>query len=71
MEVTGKARKIGGSLGFIIPKEVVDSQGIKENDTLRAEIEKVVDLSDLFGKYKTGGGQKAKDELRRELWGIK
>ncbi len=71
MEVMVKARKTGGSITVVIPREVVEAERIKEHDNLILTVGKVVDLSDLFGKYKTGGGQKAKDDIRRELWGIK
>ena len=52
MEVKLKARQIGGSIGLIIPKEIVEFERISANDTLKIKIEKTGDLSFLWGKLK-------------------
>ncbi len=71
MELRVKAKKIGGSIAVIIPKEIVDTQHIKENDELSLEVEKITNSGDIFGKFKTGqSAQKSKNEIRKELWGI-
>ncbi len=71
VEGIGKARRMGGSLGIIIPKEVVEAENIKENDPVKFNMQKITDSSDIFGKFKTGqSAQKSKDDIRKELWGI-
>lgn len=50
MEAHVKARRFGGSIGVIIPKELVEEKMIKENDILKMKIDKVVDLSFMWGR---------------------
>ncbi len=52
MEVQLKARRIGGSLGIIIPLEIAKKERIKEDDTLKVKINKTSDLRFMFGKGK-------------------
>lgn len=52
MEVQVKARKFGGSIGIIIPSNIVEEKMIRENDTLKMKIEKVADLSFMWAKGK-------------------
>ena len=70
METICKPRKWGNSLGIIIPKEVVDAEGIKEGKEIVVNIRKnKVNLSNLFGKLKGYDldAQKMKDESRK-IW---
>lgn len=63
-----KARKWGDSIAVIIPKFIVEAQRIKPHDEVTISIEKEDDISDLFGKFKTGKtAQQLKDESR-EGW---
>ena len=41
MEFVVKVKKRGKSLRFILPKEAIDMLGIKENSTVRFEINKM------------------------------
>ena len=52
METKLIAKQIGGSIGIIIPKNVVKLERIAVNDTLKIKIEKTGDLSFLWGKLK-------------------
>ena len=52
MEALVKAKRIGGSLGVIIPKEIVKQEKILEEDTLNIKVEKTDNLNFLWGKYK-------------------
>jgi len=63
------AKKWGNSLAVILPKELVEKEGIKENKKVIIEIVKEADLSDIFGSIKKRkmSGQEAKD-LMREGW---
>ncbi|HZX19711.1 MAG TPA: AbrB/MazE/SpoVT family DNA-binding domain-containing protein [archaeon] len=65
IEVTIK--KWGNSKGAIFPKEFLEKQGIKENDTVLLEVVKKMNLSKVFGSApkRTMSGQKFKDMVRK------
>lgn len=67
MEIECRTRKFGGSIGIIIPRDVVEKEGIKPNQQIRVEIRKQVKVRDVFGLFadwKTPV-QKLKDEARK------
>ena len=65
MELEAIAKKWGSSIGFVIPKEVVEKEKIKPNSKVKFEIIKVSDISDTFGKLKRKiSGQEFKDRAR-------
>ncbi|MBI2970898.1 MAG: hypothetical protein HYY37_00590 [Candidatus Aenigmarchaeota archaeon] len=66
-EVVCKTRKIGGSIGIILPREVVKEEGIRPDQNIRVHIKKQVKVKDVFGmfpQWKTPA-QKLKDEARK------
>lgn len=65
MEVQLKARRIGGSLGIIIPLEIARKERIVDNDTLKVKIKKTSDLSFMFGKGKNI--KKSTKQIMREI----
>lgn len=66
MEAESIARKWGNSLGFIIPKEIVEQENIKPNTKIKFEIRKVNDISHTFGILKRKmSGQEFKDRARK------
>ena len=71
MAVTVITKKWGNSIGLIIPKEVVEKEGIKVEQKVSLEVKPMKNsLAELFGKYKTNKPtQQIKDELKKELWG--
>lgn len=52
METITKAKKIGGSIGVIIPKEIIDKEQIKAEDTVKIKIERKDNLNSLWGILK-------------------
>ena len=65
METEAIARKWGDSIGFILPKAIVDKEKIKPNSKVKFEIIKVTDISNTFGKLKRKiSGQEFKDRAR-------
>ncbi len=52
MQSVVKARKIGGSIGIILPREIVERERIGSDDTLKITIEKTADLNFLWGRWK-------------------
>ena len=66
-EIECKTRKIGGSIGIILPKDAVEREGIKPDQNIVVEIKKQVKVKDVFGMFpdwKTPT-QKLKDEARK------
>ena len=65
MEALVKAKRIGGSLGVIIPKEIVKQEKILEEDTLNIKVEKTDNLNFLWEKYK--GIKMPTDQIMKEI----
>ena len=65
METIIKAKKMGGSIGIIIPREIVIREKISPEDTLKIEIEKTSDLSFLWGRWKDV--KKSTDKIMEEI----
>lgn len=65
--VVARVRKWGNSLGIVLPKDFSETKRLNEGDEVFiSEVVKVTDLSDVFGKVKTGRtGQEFKDEARK------
>jgi hypothetical protein len=57
-----KARKVGGSLVVTLPKELVETQKIKENEFLEITVKKC--RKNGFGVFKGMAPFTAKDELK-------
>ena len=72
MEVVGKVRKWGNSLGVVLPKDFVKEQKLEEGDEVIVSRKKQVDLKPLFGLLKGSKikmtAQEFKDEARKG-WG--
>lgn len=69
MKASARVRKIGNSLGVVIPSEEAKRSGIKEGDVVEIEIQRRVSFKELFGSAKFS---KSTDELvkeAREGWG--
>lgn len=61
-----KIKKIGNSLGIILPKEFIKSRKIRRDEKVLIEIVKEADLRPLFGLLKTKeSGQHFKDMVRK------
>lgn len=52
MEAVTKARKVGGSVAVIVPKEIVERENIRPNDNVRIRVERVDELGDWWGQLK-------------------
>ena len=68
MEIKIKTKKWGNSIGIILPKSVVESRKIRENDEIVIEIRKQPIMSQLFGKFPRTSkrtAQEIKDEARK------
>ena len=67
MEVRVIARKWGGSLAVLLPKNVVEAKNIQENEEITIEVKKEVLANEFFGTLKGVkiNTQKIKDEMRK------
>ena len=65
MEAVLKARQIGGSIGILIPKEIVEKESIHVDDSIKVRIEKTADLSFMVGKFKDL--KRSTDQIMREI----
>mgnify|MGYP001597586535 CR=1 FL=1 len=67
MEVEIKTKKWGNSIGVVIPKEILEKQKIKENETVIVSIKKKLLVSEVFGTLKgwKRPTQEIKDEMRK------
>ncbi|MBI3588515.1 AbrB/MazE/SpoVT family DNA-binding domain-containing protein [Candidatus Micrarchaeota archaeon] len=66
MEFVGEAKKWGGSLAVVIPREVIEAEGVKEGDELDFKVKKLQGFHSLFGAFPSKtSGQKLKDEARK------
>ncbi|MFH1224438.1 MAG: AbrB/MazE/SpoVT family DNA-binding domain-containing protein [Candidatus Diapherotrites archaeon] len=69
MDVQVVVRKWGNSLGVTLPKQVVETQGIRENERLSIEVnrKRPVRIKDFFGLARGWkiDAQKMKDAARR------
>ena len=67
-EIETLTRKWGDSIAIVIPKDIAKKEKIGVNQKLHVLIKKEIDLSDIFGKWKTKKtAQQLKDESR-EGW---
>lgn len=68
MEIKIKTKKWGNSIGVILPKSVVESRKIRENDEIVIEIRKQPIMNQLFGKFPRTSkrtAQEIKDEAKK------
>ena len=62
-------RRIGNSLGLVIPKDEAARHGLVEGDIVDLEVKKRTNLGELFGAFKfSKTAQELKDEARKG-WG--
>jgi antitoxin component of MazEF toxin-antitoxin module len=69
MRVQARVRRIGNSLGVVIPKEEAKLHDLREGDLVAIEIEREAGLDRLFGSLTfSKTTQELKDEMRSD-WG--
>ena len=67
-EAAGRVRRLGSSLGIIIPSETAKEEKLQEGDEVFVEIRKKKTIRELFGSARglKIDSQKMKDETRKE-----
>ncbi|MGA8303529.1 MAG: hypothetical protein WA691_05185 [Thermoplasmata archaeon] len=61
-EFEARLRRVGDSMGVLIPHRVVEELGVKVNQKIRIVVPPIIDWSETWGNFKS---QKSTDELLR------
>ncbi len=64
MEIEVETKRIGGSLGIIIPHNVVEMENIKPKEKIVIELKRAHTVGDIFGKIKW---TKTTEEMMKEV----
>ncbi len=66
VESTVRAKRWGNSIGLVIPKSIVNAEGIVEDDFVKIDIKKEGTAREIWGLFPNLkiNPQKAKDEMR-------
>jgi antitoxin component of MazEF toxin-antitoxin module len=62
-----KLKRWGNSFGVLIPKEMVEKEGLKEGEEVQVSVAKTSDIKHLFGKYPFRDLQQQKEKMK-EGW---
>lgn len=65
MQAKSKLKRWGNSYGVIIPKEMVEKEGLKEGETVEISVRRMTDVGRLFGRYRFKNLQAQKDTMRK------
>jgi antitoxin component of MazEF toxin-antitoxin module len=68
MRVQSRVRRIGNSLGIVIPSDEVERHGISEGDLVELEVERKINLKQSFGSLKFSKGTQQMKEEARSGW---
>ena len=59
-----KVKCWGNSLGIVLPKALVEEQGLREGEEVEISVRKVSDVRTLWGKYPFKDLQHEKDKMK-------
>ncbi len=65
MQSKAKLKRWGNSFGVVVPKEIVEKEGLKEGEEVEISVRKASDIKHLFGKYPLKNLQFEKEEMRK------
>jgi antitoxin component of MazEF toxin-antitoxin module len=65
MQVKSKLKRWGNSYGVVVPKEIVEKEGLKEGELVEISVRRAADIRRLFGKYPFKNLQTEKEEMRK------
>ncbi|HXW37307.1 MAG TPA: AbrB/MazE/SpoVT family DNA-binding domain-containing protein [Nitrososphaerales archaeon] len=65
MQTKSKLKKWGNSYGVIVPKEVVEREGLREGEIVEISVRKSTDVVRLFGRYAFEDLQAQKETMKR------
>ncbi len=67
MQLNAKLKRWGNSYGVVVPKEVVEKEGLREGEVVEVIVRKAIDVKRLYGKYPFKDLQAQKEKMR-EGW---
>lgn len=68
MHAKSKLKKWGNSYGVIVPKDIIEKEGLKEGEVVEISVRKTLDVKRMFGRYKFKDLQANKESMRKG-WG--
>ncbi|MGI0102744.1 MAG: AbrB/MazE/SpoVT family DNA-binding domain-containing protein [Nitrosotalea sp.] len=68
MQAKSKLKRWGNSYGVIVPKEIIEKEGIKEGEMVEISVRRTSDVRRLFGRYRFKNLQAQKEAMRKD-WG--
>ncbi|MBI3859223.1 MAG: AbrB/MazE/SpoVT family DNA-binding domain-containing protein [Thaumarchaeota archaeon] len=66
MQAKSKLKKWGNSYGVVVPKEIVEKEGLREGEIVEISVRKAVEIERLFGRYPFKDLQSQKDAMRKD-----
>jgi antitoxin component of MazEF toxin-antitoxin module len=65
MQAKSKLKRWGNSYGVVVPKEVVEKEGLKEGELVEISVRKATDIGRMFGRYQFKNLQAQKETMRK------
>ncbi len=65
MHSKAKLKRWGNSYGVVVPKEIVEKEGLQEGEEVEISVRKASDIKHLFGRYPFRDLQFEKEEMRK------
>lgn len=65
MQAKSKLKKWGNSYGVVVPKEIVEKEGLREGEVVEISVRKAAEVERLFGRYPFKDLQSQKDAMRK------
>ena len=65
MQARSKLRRWGNSYGVVIPKDIIEKEGLKKGEDIEISVRRVSDIRRLFGKYTFNDLQTQKEKMRK------
>lgn len=65
MQSKAKLKRWGNSYGVVVPKEIVEKEGLKEGEEVEISVRKASDIRRLFGRYPFKDLQLEKEQMRK------
>jgi antitoxin component of MazEF toxin-antitoxin module len=65
MQAKSKLKRWGNSYGVIVPKEIVEKEGLKEGEVVEISVRRTADVRRLFGRYQFKDLQAQKEAMRK------
>jgi antitoxin component of MazEF toxin-antitoxin module len=65
VQAKSKLKKWGNSYGVVVPREIVEKEGLREGEIVEISVRKAAEIERLFGRYPFKDLQSQKDAMRK------